>query len=158
MKKIRGRWLLVLLLFVALCAASFAGEGNFTAEIETGDAPISPQNVLDAENSLPDRVFVPKWYPEFLWGASLFVAGFVAGRLWLRRSRRRRKRVRKPHPLIERIEETKHPKTLLRLLIACDDARLDPYIARLETALYEEGSIDLERIKSQLKKALLNAS
>ena len=55
----------------------------------------------------------------------------------------------KQHPLIHKIQATKEARQLLQLLLAQDSKRFSKSIETLEKALYQDGKINLNKVKKE---------
>ncbi len=105
-------------------------------------------------NALVDKEDNPKPLQSgYSWLTTLFgyLAAFAAGYLTAVsvKGRRSMKQV-ETHPLEEKIEACKDEKTLLQLLMAADNRHFTSSIEKLEKHLYENGKINLKKVKQEV--------
>lgn len=103
--------------------------------------------------TLVDKVDYPpllktdwSWVQTLLGYLAVFGAGYLSAYA-LRWKKKTSKKIQKP--LIEKIQNTKDTKTLLQLLMAQDSDRFAPCIRYLEKALYDDGKMNLSKIKEE---------
>jgi len=109
-------------------------------------APIVPSTLLDKKDT-PAPLFSDfTWLGTLFNALMLFMAGFFTAVLLRKFPKKTKKH---PHPLQEKIQQSKDAKTLLQLLMATDPQRFASCITTLETALYKNGKIDLNTLKKE---------
>ncbi len=139
---------------IGIQAFNPATQKSYTLNIPKQQFKVSKVDV----NSLIDKVDNPKplqydytWFSTFFSYILVFVAGFLTALSW----RARRRRVLKTsHPLKEKVETCKEAKQLLQLLMATDSKAYSQSIEKLESSLYGNGKISLNKVKEELLKEL----
>ena len=115
---------------------------------------VSPTN----HDALVDNIDTPpllkadwSWVQEGFTYLLIFLAGYLTAHVW---RGQKKSQTKQKNPLKEKIEATKDAKTLLRLLMAQDDPRFSKPITALENALYQNGKIQLNKVKKEAVDAL----
>ena len=111
-----------------------------------------------AADSLVDTIDSPdvtkedwSWLSTLLGYMVIFAAGYLTALSW----KWKKKSISKTrHPLIEKIQNCKDEKALLQVLIAADDKRFIPSIEKLESSLYGNGKINLNKIKQEAEEQI----
>jgi len=105
------------------------------------------------KHTLVDTVDAPpplhsdfSWVKNLLVYCLIFAAGYFSAMIikWQRKSTRKTS-----HPLVEKIQNTKDTKALLQVLMAQDSPRFTSCIEHLEKALYDDGKINLSKVKEE---------
>lgn len=94
----------------------------------------------------------PLLHSDFSWVKNLFIylMIFTAGYFTAMITKWQRKNTTKnAHPLIEKIQHAKDTKALLQVLMAQDSHRFTSCITHLEKALYDDGKINLNKVKEE---------
>ena len=109
---------------------------------------------VDTTTTPPPCCQTPQWLISLLQALPIFLAGLISG--WLLRTYRTPKATTAtPHPLVEKIEQTKEPRALLQLLLAHDPVRFAPLISQLNAQLYHKGKKQtLHHYKKEAKELL----
>jgi hypothetical protein len=107
------------------------------------------------EKSLVDTIDAPSLAKEdWSWHSTLFgyIVVFFAGYLTALSWNWKKKSISKTrHPLIQKIQNCKDEKALLQILIAADSKRFSTSIEKLETSIYGNGKINLNKVKQEAK-------
>jgi len=105
------------------------------------------------KDTLIDRYDMPKpfsmdwsWLTSLLAYLLVFTAGYLTALAW----KWKKKKVQTSlHPLHEKIEKCNDEKSLLQVLMATDDKRFTSSIEKLESSLYGDGKINLNKVKQE---------
>jgi len=105
------------------------------------------------KESLVDNVDTPavakvdwSWLPYALQYLLVFFSGVLSAWAW---KWQKKATQTKQQPLIHKIRETKEARQLLQLLLAQDSKRFAKSIESLEKALYQDGKINLSKVKKE---------
>ncbi|WP_309497212.1 hypothetical protein [Sulfurovum sp.] len=106
-----------------------------------------------AKDTLLDKEDTPKPFSmDWSWLTKLFAylvvfgAGYLTAVSW----KWQKKKVQTAlHPLHEKISKCKNEKALLQVLMATDDKRFASCIEKLESSLYGDGKINLNKVKQE---------
>lgn len=122
---------------------------SYTLEIPQQDFKI---DAVD-KNTLIDTIDTPPFlHTDFSWLKNLltylvvFLAGYLTAYLikWQKRTS-----IQNTPPLIAKIQDTKDAKALLQILMAQDSHRFSTCITTLESSLYQNGKINLSKVKEE---------
>ena len=108
--------------------------------------PANHSTLVDSMNNPPLLKSDWSWIQEGFTYLLIFLAGYLTALVW---RGEKKFRTKLKNPLKEKIEATKDAKTLLQLLMAQDDPRFHKPIAALENALYQNGKIQLNKVKKE---------
>ncbi|RRS32333.1 MAG: hypothetical protein P794_01660 [Epsilonproteobacteria bacterium (ex Lamellibrachia satsuma)] len=115
---------------------------------------IKPVNI----SNLVDKTNTPKPLQDnWSWLSTLlgYLIAFGAGYLTALSLKWKKRTVTKPHPLKEKIKACKDEKALLQLLMATDNKKFASSIEKLEKYLYENGKINLNKVKQEAKEKVI---
>ena len=76
----------------------------------------------------------------------VFAAGYLTALSW---NWKKKSTSKTRHPLIQKIQNCKDEKALLQILIAADSKRFSTTIEKLETSIYGNGKINLNKVKQE---------
>jgi len=106
-----------------------------------------------AEKSLIDTIDAPdlakedwSWFSTLLGYIVVFAAGYLTALSW---SWKKKSISKIHHPLIQKIQNCKDEKALLQVLMAADSKRFSTSIEKLETSIYGNGKINLNKVKQE---------
>jgi hypothetical protein len=106
-----------------------------------------------SQGSLVDSIDSPKvltsdwsWVTGIFTFLCVFIAGFFSALSWKWTKKRKEKKV---HPLKIKIQNAKDTKALLQVLLAVDTQRFRKSIKTLESSLYANGKINLNKAKQE---------
>ncbi|MBT8347918.1 MAG: hypothetical protein HKP62_00530, partial [Sulfurovum sp.] len=125
-----------------------------TEKIYTLEVPSQQFDIQEvAAHSLVDRVDSPdvlkedwSWLSTLLGYIVVFSAGYLTALSWKWKKKQSQKA---SHPLIQKIQSCKDEKALLQVLIAADSTRFTSSIEKLESSLYGNGKINLNKVKQE---------
>jgi hypothetical protein len=108
--------------------------------------------------SLIDKVDNPtmlktdwSWLKDLLLYLLIFVAGYFTAWSW---KWTKKTKTKEDNPLKEKIQNCKDEKALLQILLAHDSHRFSSVIAVLESSLYGDGKINLNKMKKEAMDTL----
>ena len=111
-----------------------------------------------ATESLVDTINAPDIFKEdWSWLSTLlgYIVVFAAGYLTALSWKWKKKSISKTrHPLLEKIQSCKDEKALLQVLIAADNKHFIPSIEKLESSLYGNGKINLNKVKQEAEEQI----
>ena len=122
---------------------------SYTLEIPKQDFEVEAVD----KSTLLDKTDMPvplhtdlTWFKNLLTYLVIFVAGYLSATVikWQRKNS-----LKKVHPLAEKIHQASDSKALLQILMAQDSHRFAPCISHLEKALYQNGKINLSKVKEE---------
>ena len=111
-----------------------------------------------AVNTLVDPIDAPALFKEdWSWLSTLlgyivvFAAGYLTALSW---KWKKKSSAKVRDPLIQKIQNCKDEKALLQVLIATDSQRFTSSIEKLETSLYRNGKINLNKVKQEAEEQI----
>lgn len=122
---------------------------SYTLEIPKQDFTIEAVD----KSTLVDKTDNPaplhtdlSWLKKLLTYLVIFAAGYLSATVikW-----QRKQSLKKVHPLAEKIHRARDSKALLQILMAQDSHRFASCISHLEKALYQNGKINLSKVKEE---------
>lgn len=129
-------------------------EKSYTLEIPEQDFEIEKV----AAQSLVDKVDSPdvlkedwSWLSTLLGYIVVFTAGYLTALSWKWKKKQSQKT---SHPLVQKIQSCKDEKALLQVLIAADSKRFTSGIEKLESSLYGNGKINLNKVKQEAEEQI----
>lgn len=131
-----------------------------TKKSYTLDIPSQQFDIEQADTRhLVDTVDAPdiakedwSWLSTLLGYVVAFFAGYITALSWRWKKKKSQK---EDHPLVQKIRNCKDEKALLQVLIAADNTHFTSSIEKLESSLYGNGKINLNKVKQDALEKII---